>query len=87
MRELEISARTVEEATRVALEQLGVTREEIDITVLKKGKSGLLGVGAEDAKIKVMLLDDEDERQPGAMSDAPHHSLLPAAFRPHHPGA
>jgi len=70
MRELEISARTVEEATRVALEQLGVTREEIDITVLKKGKSGLLGVGAEDAKIKVMLLDDEDERQPGAMSDA-----------------
>jgi len=70
MRELEISARTVEEATRVALEQLGVTREEIDITVLKKGKSGLLGVGAEDAKIKVMLLEDEDERQPGAMSDA-----------------
>ena len=70
MRELEISAKTVEEATRVALAQLGVTLEEVDITVLKKGKSGLLGVGAEDAKIKVMLLDDEDERQPGAMSDA-----------------
>ena len=69
-REFEISARTVEEATMVALAQLGVTREEVDITVLKKGKSGLLGVGAEDAKIKVMLLDDEDERQPGAMSDA-----------------
>lgn len=69
-REFEISARTVEEATRVALAQLGVTREEVDITVLKKGKSGLLGVGAEDARIKVMLLDDEDERQPGAMSDA-----------------
>ena len=70
VRELEISAKTVEEATRVALAQLGVTLEEVDITVLKKGKSGLLGVGAEDAKIKVMLLDDEDERQPGAMSDA-----------------
>jgi len=69
-REFEISARTVEEATMVALAQLGVTREEVDITVLKKGKSGLLGVGAEDARIKVMLLDDEDERQPGAMSDA-----------------
>jgi len=70
VRELEISAKTVDEATRVALDQLGVTREEVDITVLKKGKSGLLGVGAEDAKIKVMLLDDEDERQPGAITDA-----------------
>jgi spoIIIJ-associated protein len=59
----------VEEATRIALLQLGVAREEVDIVVLKKGKSGVLGVGAEDAKIKVVLLDDE-EQQPGAVSDA-----------------
>ncbi|TSA54414.1 MAG: protein jag [Dehalococcoidia bacterium] len=69
MRELEISAKTVEEATRVALAQLEVTRDEVDILVLKKGKSGLLGIGAEDAKIKVILLDD-DEGQPGARGDA-----------------
>ena len=70
MRELEISAKTVEEATRIALAQLEVTLDEVDIIVLKKGKSGLLGVGAEDAKIKVTLIDDEDERQPGARGDA-----------------
>jgi len=70
VRELELSAKTVEEATRIALAQLEVSREEVDIIVLKKGKSGLLGVGAEDAMIKVVLLEDEDERQPGAMSDA-----------------
>ena len=70
MRELEISAKTVEEATRVALAQLEVAREDVDIVVLKKGKGGLLGVGAEDARIKVTLIDDDDERQPGAMSDA-----------------
>jgi len=69
LRELEISAKTVEEATRVALAQLEVTRDEVDILVLKKGKSGLLGIGAEDAKIKVILLDD-DEGQPGARGDA-----------------
>ena len=69
MRELEISAKTVEEATRVALAQLQVSQDEVDIIVLKKGKSGLLGVGAEDAKIKVILIDD-DERQPGAGDDA-----------------
>lgn len=58
MRELEISAKTVEEATRVALEQLGVTRDDVEITVLKKSKSGVLGVGAEDARIKVIVDDD-----------------------------
>ena len=69
MRELEISAKTVEEATRLALAQLEVTIDEVDILVLRKGKSGLLGMGAEDAKIKVMLLDD-DEGQPGSRGDA-----------------
>lgn len=55
MRELEISAKTVEEATRAALEQLGVSRDDVEIIVLKKGKSGVLGMGAEDARIKVIL--------------------------------
>ncbi|MBN1375838.1 MAG: protein jag [Dehalococcoidia bacterium] len=61
MKELEISAKTVEEATRVALEQLGVSRDLVEITVIKKGKSGVLGVGAEDARIMVVLLDEENE--------------------------
>lgn len=59
MKELEISAKTVEEATRAALEQLGVTRDDVEITVIKKGRSGVLGMGAEDARIKVVLLDEE----------------------------
>lgn len=67
MKELEVSAKTVEEATRVALEQLGVTRDDVEITIIKKGKGGVLGMGAEDAVIKVTLL--EDEPQPGAESD------------------
>jgi spoIIIJ-associated protein len=67
LKELEISAKTVEEATRVALEQLGVSREEVEITVIKKGKSGVLGMGAEDAVVKVAIL--EDEVQPEAESD------------------
>lgn len=61
MKELEVSAKTVEEATRVALEQLGVTRDEVEITVIKKGKGGVLGMGAEDAVIRVVLLEDEPQ--------------------------
>jgi spoIIIJ-associated protein len=60
LKELEISAKTVEEATRLALEQLGVSRDQVDITVIKKGKSGVLGVGQEDARIKVELLEEEE---------------------------
>jgi spoIIIJ-associated protein len=61
LKELEISAKTIEEATRIALEQLGVTKDEVEITVVKKGKSGVLGMGAEDARIKVALLEEEIE--------------------------
>ena len=68
MRELEISAKTVEEATRVALEQLGVTRDDVEIIVLQKGKSGVLGLGAEDARIKV-ILDDDYNRVAGAENE------------------
>jgi spoIIIJ-associated protein len=58
LKELEISAKNVEEATRIALAQLGVSREKVDIVVIKKGKSGVLGMGAEDATIKVILPDE-----------------------------
>jgi spoIIIJ-associated protein len=53
MENLEISAKTVDEAIHRALEQLGVAREEVKVTVLKKGKSGLLGLGGEEATIRV----------------------------------
>jgi len=53
MKELEISARTVEEATRRALEQLGLRLDQVEIEVLEEGKSGLLGIGAENARIRV----------------------------------
>ena len=56
MQSLEISARTVEEAIDLALEQLGVSREQVEVVVLQKGKSGLLGIGAEEARIRVSVL-------------------------------
>jgi len=46
----------VEEATKKALTQLNVGLDEVEITVLSPGKSGILGLGAEDASISVKLL-------------------------------
>lgn len=52
--EQEFSGKTVEEATERALAELGVARDQIEVVVLKKGRSGLLGIGAEEARVKVV---------------------------------
>ncbi|OGO59747.1 MAG: hypothetical protein A2025_02335 [Chloroflexi bacterium RBG_19FT_COMBO_47_15] len=62
MKELEVSGKTVGEATQVALEQLGASEDQVEVTVLKKGRSGVLGMGAEEARIKVRLLPVPGEK-------------------------
>ena len=52
----EISAKTVEEAIQIALNQLGVRREEVNVIILSEGRPGILGLGAEEARIRVELL-------------------------------
>jgi spoIIIJ-associated protein len=53
MESLEASGRTVEEAVESALQQMGCLREEVEVTVLSKGKSGFLGLGSEEARVLV----------------------------------
>ena len=62
MRELEVSGKTVDEAIQLALEQLGVSEDRVEVIVLKKGRSGVLGMGAEEAKIRVRLLPTGGEK-------------------------
>jgi spoIIIJ-associated protein len=62
MKELEVSAKSVDEAIQIALEQLGVTEDQVEVVVLKKGRSGVLGMGAEEASIKVKLLSVSAEK-------------------------
>jgi len=54
---LEMSARTVEEAIQAALNQLGVSREEVEVNVISEGKQGILGIGASEAVVRVTLLE------------------------------
>lgn len=62
MESLEMSAKTVEEAIQRALDQLGVSREEVEITVVKEGKGGILGIGAEEAVVRVTPIVPEGNR-------------------------
>lgn len=56
MKEVEKSAKSVEEAIQLALEELGAGREEVEVDVLSEGKHGILGVGSEEARVRVRLL-------------------------------
>jgi len=78
MKSLEIGGKTVEEAIQRALEQLGVCREEIEVTVIKEGKSGILGLGAEEARIRVRSLVKMPEKESDIAEVAKHvlESLL-----------
>ena len=62
MKEIEVSAKTVDEAIQTALEQLGVDEDQVEVVVLRKGRSGVLGMGTEEAKIKVKLLSEAKEK-------------------------
>jgi len=54
--EKEFSGKTVDEAIQQALDQMGLNREEVEVTVLSEGKSGILGLGAEPAVVQVQPL-------------------------------
>ncbi len=56
MKEVEISAKSLEVAIQQALEQLGVNRDEAEVTVLSEGKTGILGMGTEEARVRVTSL-------------------------------
>ena len=61
MEDLQISGKTVQEATKKALTRLNVGLDEIEVTVIKEGKSGILGLGSEDALISVKVLVDDNK--------------------------
>jgi len=50
---LDVNAKTVEEAIERGLAQLGLSQEQVEIEVVKEGKRGVFGLGAEDAQIRL----------------------------------
>lgn len=54
-RETESSGSTVEEAVEAALADLGVSEQEVRVEVVQEPKAGFLGVGAQEAIVKVRL--------------------------------
>ena len=57
MTTIEITAKTPEEAIEIALKELDAERGEVEIDVVSRGKSGILGIGSEPARVRVTLLE------------------------------
>jgi spoIIIJ-associated protein len=53
-REIEKSAGTVEDAVQEACLELGVSRDEVEIEVLSEGTRGILGIGGQVARVRVI---------------------------------
>lgn len=59
MESVEATGKTVEEAIEISLKQLDVKRSEAIIEVVSKGKTGFLGLGGEEAKVRATLLPED----------------------------
>ena len=57
METIETTAKTTEEAIEIALKELDVERADVEIDVVSRGKSGILGIGSEPARVRVSVLD------------------------------
>lgn len=60
---LEKSAKTEDEAVALALEELGLDRDEVSVEIVERAKSGFLGIGAQDAVVRVSYEVEDDPYQ------------------------
>src|SRR2546423_1113252 len=61
---VEATGKNVDEAVSRALEQLGLRREQVEISVVSEGRSGILGVGAQPARVLVTPRPSAPAAQP-----------------------
>jgi spoIIIJ-associated protein len=62
MESVEVSAKSVDEAIDIALEELGLKRQQVEIEILTPGKPGLFGIGGEPARVRVTALEEGTAR-------------------------
>ena len=72
---LEKTGRTTDDATAAALAELGLDRDDVEVEVLERGKTGFLGIGASPAVVRVSY---EVEDEPVAAVEAPKAPEAPA---------
>ena len=62
MTTVEKSAKTKEEAIKLALSELGVSEDEAEIEIIEEGSKGFLGLGGKEAVVRVTVVPDPERR-------------------------
>lgn len=66
---IEKSAKTVQDALKLALEELNLTEAEVEYEVIDEGSKGIFGIGAKDAVIRVSPKIDFESRAYNFLTD------------------
>lgn len=61
MKETVKKGKTVDDAVEAALDELGVGKDDVEITVLTEGNKGLFGLGSKEAEVKVTVIEKSSE--------------------------
>lgn len=64
MKEITVSAKTVDDAITEASIQFGVTSDKLEYDVIEKGSAGFFGIGSKQAVIKARLKEEEKKVEP-----------------------
>ena len=56
---IDVTGKTEDEALRKGLEQLGMDRDDVSVSILERAKTGFLGIGATPARIRITYGPDE----------------------------
>ncbi len=77
MEEIVMSARTVDEAIELGLKELDADRDEVEVEILSRGKTGFLGIGSEVARVRVTRISRD--RSAAGVATATVSRILEAA--------
>ena len=79
MKQYEASAKTVEEAIELGLQELGVSIGDVDVQVVEEGSKGLFGLfGSRPVKVRLTVKDSEEDPLADLLEDK--YQVCPRSF-------
>lgn len=68
---LEVIAQSVDEAIQKGLNELGLSREAVEVEVLDEGSQGVLGIGSRQARVRISLNTPESQLEKSKTKEQP----------------
>ena len=79
IKEYEYTGKTIDEAIQNGLSDLGVSRDDVSIEVMRTAQRGFLGIGSTDAAVKLTMEIEGVEEEVAAVAPAPEKKPVKAA--------